>query len=144
MKNKFYKNLYQAVSFFSVIMILAFSLLLGFIESFNYEKNNGWILLIFAALLIILYFFIGFYWLFQKVEINNIGIKITLFHKILRNVAWENIEEIKYTSFMRNPAYVLKVKGEKNLNLDGRKTIRNAILHCGNENIKTRNFNLTN
>ena len=136
MKNKFYKNLYQAVSFFSVIMILVFSLLLGFIESLNYEKNNGWILLTFAALLLILYFLIGFYWLFQKVEINNTGIKITLFHKILRNVAWKNIEEIKYTSFMRNPACVLKVKGEKNLNLDGRKAIKTVILYFANKNFE--------
>ena len=81
-KNKFYKNLYQTISFLVVIVIFIIFLLLGFVTSLNYENGNGWILLVISIFLMSLYFIIGFYWIFQKVEINTDGIKIKIFNKI--------------------------------------------------------------
>lgn len=135
-KNKFYKNLYQSISFFSVIMIFVFSLLMGFAASLNYEGGNGWILLALAISLIILYFCIGFYWIFQKVEISNNGIEITILKKVIQKIKWDDVDDIIYTSVMRNPAYVIIIKESKKINLDSRKKIKNAILHFGNEKIK--------
>lgn len=135
-KNKFYKNLYQSISFFSAIMIFVFSLLMGFAASLNYEGGNGWILLALAISLIILYFCIGFYWIFQKVEISNNGIEITILKKAIQKIKWDDVDDIIYTSVMRNPAYVIIIKESKKINLDSRKKIKNAILHFGNEKIK--------
>ena len=135
-KNKFYKNLYQTISFLVVIVIFIIFLLLGFVTSLNYENGNGWILLVISISLMSLYFIIGFYWIFQKVEINTDGIKIKIFNKIITKVNWDNIEKIELTSFMKNPAYVIITDESKKINLDCRKKIRDAIVHFGNENIK--------
>ena len=65
-KNKFYKNLYQSISYFSVIMIFVFFLLIGFVASLNYENNFGWILLVISISLIVLFFLLGFLLDFPK------------------------------------------------------------------------------
>lgn len=134
-KNIFYKNLYQTISFFSVVMVLNFFLLLGFIESLKYANSNGWFLLIISISLIILYFSIGFYWIFQQVELNKDGIEITLCGKSIKNVKWADVEGIKRTSVMKNPAYTVMIKGDKNINLDARKGIKSALLIFGNKEI---------
>ena len=53
----------------------------------------------------------------------------TILGKQIRNVRWEQVEEIKPMTVLRNPAYVLLIRGEKNLNLDRRKKIKQAIEH---------------
>ena len=50
MKQKFYKNLFQTMSYFAVIMILEVFLLIGFFASLSYGQNFGWILLIISRL----------------------------------------------------------------------------------------------
>ena len=76
LKHKFYKNLFQTISYFSIIMIFEIFLLMGFFASLSYEHNFGWILLIISLSLIVLFFLIGFYWIFQMVYIDESGIKI--------------------------------------------------------------------
>lgn len=143
-KNIFLKNLYQIISFALVISIFIFSLLLGYFVSLNYESNNGWYLLLIAGVLISFYFIIGFYWIFQIVEIDEKGIKIKILGKNIRNVKWDDIIEIKYASVMRNPAYVLLIKNEKNINLDSRKSIKNAMIYYAPKAMKDNlNKNLT-
>ena len=143
-KNIFLKNLYQIISFALVISIFIFFLLLGYFVSLNYENNNGWYLLLIAGVLIASYFIIGFYWIFQTVEIDEKGIKIKILGKNIRNVKWDNIIEIKYASVMRNPAYVLLIKNEKNINLDSRKSIKKAMIYYAPKAMKDKlNKNLT-
>ena len=137
-KNVFLKNLYQIISFALVISIFIFFLLLGYFISLNYESNNGWYLLLIAGVLIASYFKIGFYWIFQIVEIDEKGIKIKILWKNIRNVKWDDIIEIKYASVMRNPAYVISIKNEKNINLDSRKSIKNAISYYAPEVMKDK------
>ena len=84
----------------------------------------------------VLFFSAGFYWIFQKVEINKTGIKITICKKIIREINWNSVEEILCTNVKQNPAYALKIEGEKNLNLDRRKKIKEAIRYYGDETIK--------
>ncbi len=58
--HKFYKNLFQTISYFSVVLVFEIFLLIGFFASLNYEHNFGWVLLIISLCLIILFFLIGF------------------------------------------------------------------------------------
>lgn len=142
MKKIFYKNLYQSISYFSVIIIFVSILLGGFAISVRDGNESAWILLVIAISLISLYFLIGFPWIFQKLVIDNSGIKLMLFRKEIKNIKWDQIEQILYTGVMRNPAYVIHLKESKKINLDGRKKIKEAILYYGSENIKVQVKNI--
>lgn len=133
-KNKFYKNLFQSLSFFSVIMTFVFFFLIGFFASLKYD-GYGWILLVLSVTLVTLYFILGFYWIFQKIEIDYVGIKQTFFKKTIKEVIWENIDEIACTTVMKNPAYVITFNNTERLVLDKRKKIRDAIKHFSNEKV---------
>lgn len=123
MKQKFYKNLFQTLSFLAVIMVLELILLLAFFESLNYEDSSGWILLVISLALMILFFLIGFYWIFQTVLIDETGIKIVLIRKKLKEVKWEEVETMKKANIMRNPAIRIKTFGGTEIHLDQRKSI---------------------
>lgn len=127
LKHKFYKNLFQTISFFSVIMIFEIFLLIGFFASLNYVDNFGWILLIISLSLIVLFFLIGFYWIFQKVLIDESGIKILFINKIIKQFEWKEIDTIEETNFMRNPAIKIKNFNGLEIHLDKRKSIINVI-----------------
>lgn len=126
-KNKFYKNLFKSVSYFSAIMLLVFCLLLGFFESLNHGKNYGWISLIISALLIILFFLIGFYWIFQKVIIDENGIKIVFKNKVINNHKWDEIVSIKKVDLFRCRALEIKFVDGSKIHLDDRKSIVKII-----------------
>lgn len=127
MKNKFYKNLYQSISIFSVVTVFSLILLWGYIDSLSYGKNNGWILLVVAVSLIALFFVIGFYWIFQKVIINEKGIKIVFGKKILKECTWDGIESITVTNTMKNPAIQITQLNGLRIHLDERKSIIKVI-----------------
>ena len=95
LKQKFYKNLFQTLSYFSVVMIFEITLFMGFIASLTYGQNLGWILLIISLVLIVLFFLIGFYWIFQMVSIDESGIKILFINKIIKQLEWKEIEIIE-------------------------------------------------
>lgn len=127
MKQKFYKNLFQTLSFLAVIMVLELILLLAFFESLSYEDSSGWILLVISLALMILFFLIGFYWIFQTVLIDETGIKIVLIRKKLKEVKWEEIDTMKKANIMRNPAIRIKTFGGTEIHLDQRKSIIKVI-----------------
>ncbi len=127
LQHKFYKNLFQTMSYFSVIMILEICLLIGFISSLNYEKNFGWILLIISLSLIVLFFLIGFYWIFQMVSIDENGIKISFMNKIIMELEWKEIDTIEEANIMRNPAIRIKSFVGDEIHLDKRKKIIKII-----------------
>ena len=135
-KSKFYKNLYQTISYCSVVLIFVFFLLIGYIESLNYPDSKSWVLLVASIAMIILFLLVGFPWIFQTVEFSSTGIKISLFGKEKQHIEWDQVEEITRTNVLRNPAYVIKIKGAKKINIDSRKKIKNAILHFGSKHIK--------
>ena len=126
-KRKYYKNLYQIISSLSIVMVFILFLLIGYFSSLNYENNNGFIILIVIAILLIMYFVIGFYWIFQMVIINEKGIQIVLFNKIMSSYTWEEIESIEETSIMKNPALRIKITNDSEIHLDKRKKIILAI-----------------
>ena len=133
-KNKFYKNLFQSLSFFLVIMTFVFFFLIGFLASLKYD-GYGWVLLILSVALVALYFILGFYWIFQKIEIDRIGIKQTFCKKTIKEVLWENIDDITCTTVMKNPAYVITFNNTERLVLDKREKIRDAIKYFSNEKV---------
>ena len=108
LKHKFYKNLFQTISYFAVIMVFEILLLVGFFESLSYGQNFGWILLIISLSLIVLFFLIGFYWIFQRVFIDESGIKIYFMNKIIKQLKWKEIDIIEEANIMRNPALRIK------------------------------------
>lgn len=135
MKNKFYKNLYQSISIFSVVAVFSLILLWGYIDSLSYGKNKGWILLVVAVSLIVLFFVIGFYWIFQKVIINEKGIKIVFGKKILKECAWDEIDSITVTNTMKNPAIQITQLNGSKIHLDERKSIIKVIELYYNERV---------
>ncbi len=127
MKQKFYKNLFQTLSYFSVVMIFEITLFMGFIASLTYGQNLGWILLIISLVLIVLFFLIGFYWIFQMVSIDESGIKILFINKIIKQLEWKEIEIIEEANIMRNPAIRIKAFNGTEIHLDKRKNIIKLI-----------------
>ena len=95
LKQKFYKNLFQTLSYFSVVMIFEITLFMGFFASLSYEQNLGWILLIISLALIAFFFLIGFYWIFQMVSIDESGITIIFINKTIKQLEWKEIEIIE-------------------------------------------------
>lgn len=127
LKHKFYKNLFQTISCFAVIMVFEILLLVGFFASLSYGQNFGWILLIISLSLIVLFFLIGFYWIFQKVSIDESGIKIYFMNKIVKQLKWEEIDIIEEANIMRNPAIRIKALNGAQIHLDKRKKIIKVI-----------------
>ena len=137
LKHKFYKNLFQTISYFAVIMVFEILLLVGFFVSLSYGQNFGWILLIISLSLIVLFFLIGFYWIFQKVSIDESGIKIYFMNKIVKQLKWEEIDTIEEANIMRNPVLKIKAFDGTEIHLDKRKQIVKAIeIYSQNKKIK--------
>ena len=127
LNHKFYKNLFQTISYFAVIMVFEILLLVGFFVSLSYGQNFGWILLIISLSLIVLFFLIGFYWIFQRVSIDEGGIKIYFMNKIIKQLKWEEIDIIEEANIMRNPAIRIKALNGTQIHLDKRKKIIKVI-----------------
>ena len=135
-KNKFFKNLYQSISALLCLLILDMALLAGYFESLKHGDNVGWILLAIVGGLTLLFFTVGSYFIFQKVEFDGDGIKITFIGTVLRSVSWNDVVNVSVGSVGRNPVFILTIKNGKNINVDYRKSVKAAIEHFGNKTIK--------
>lgn len=123
LKNKFYKNLFQSLSALGGILIVYIPCIFGYIESIKYGSDLGWIMLVAPLSLFILYFLIGFYWIFQKVIIDDNGIRIILINKIIKECKWYEIDIIEEANIMKNPAIRIKNIDGTEIHLDKRKSI---------------------
>ena len=140
LKNKFYKNLLWSLNLFLSIILISISLLLIYFEGLKYEDNLNWIFLLIALSLICLYFIIGFYWIFQKVIIDEDGITITLINKIIKKYKWEEILSVEKSNFYINPLLRIKLVNGSKLRLDKRKSIINAIKKYSQKNLFKHNY----
>ncbi len=127
LKNKFYKNLFQSLSALGGILIVYIPCIFGYIESIKYGSDLGWIMLVAPLSLFILYFLIGFYWIFQKVIIDDNGIRIILINKIIKECKWYEIDIIEEANIMKNPAIRIKNIDGTEIHLDKRKSIIQAL-----------------
>ena len=127
LKNKFYKNLFQSLSALGGILIVYIPCIFGYIESIKYESDLGWIMLVAPLSLFILYFLIGFYWIFQKVIIDDNGIRIILINKTIKECKWYEIDIIEEANIMKNPAIRIKNIDGTEIHLDKRKSIIQAL-----------------
>ena len=142
LKQKFFKNLFQSLSTLGGILIVYIPCIFGYIESIKHESNLGWIMLVAPLSLFILYFLIGFYWIFQKVIIDERGIKITLLNKIIKERKWSEIDIIEEANIMKNPAIRIKLTDGAEIHLDKRKSIIKAIEIYSQKKIIVFNTNL--
>ena len=126
-KKSFYKNLYQSISWGMSCIVLIAAILTGYFVSLQYGQNNGWILLMFVAGVVVLFFVIGFYWIFQKIQIDEKGLHVKISRKTVRTILWSDVVCIEAKTVMKNSAYVVIVRNQKRLNLDRRKKILDAI-----------------
>lgn len=126
-KNKFFKNLFQSLSALGGILIVYIPCIFGYIESIKYESDLGWIMLVAPLSLFILYFLIGFYWIFQIVIIDDNGIKFILINKIIKERKWCQIDIIEEANIMKNPAIRIKNIDGTEIHLDKRKSIIQAL-----------------
>lgn len=108
-------------------MVFEIFLLIGYSASLSYEQNFGWILLIISLSLIVLFFLIGFYWIFQVVSIDESGIKIFFISKVIKQFEWKEIDTIEESNIMRNPALIIKTFNGNKIYLDKRKKIIKLI-----------------
>ena len=127
LKNKFYKNLFQSLSALGGILIVYIPCIFGYIESIKYESDLEWIMLVAPLSLFILYFLIGFYWIFQKVIIDDNGIRIILINKIIKECKWYEVDIIEEANIMKNPAIRIKNVDGTEIHLDKRKSIIKAL-----------------
>ena len=127
LKNKFYKNLFQSLSVLGGILVVYIPCIFGYIESIKYESDLGWIMLVAPLSLFILYFLVGFYWIFQKVIIDDSGVKIILLNKIIKERKWHEIDVIVEANIMKNPAIRIKNIDGTEIHLDKRKKIIKVI-----------------
>lgn len=135
-KNKFLKNLYQTISWGISCIVLILAILAGYFMSLQQGSNDGWILLVFTAGVALLFFAIGFYWIFQTIEIDSNGIYVKILGKTVRTIFWYDVVCVEAKTVMKNPAYVVIVRDQKRLNLDRRKKILDAINLYSNGQIK--------
>lgn len=126
MKNKFYKNLYQLIGFFCSMTLLYIFLIVGLLLSKTYEYLF-FILMLALVIPMAIVFIIGFYWIFQKVLIDKKGIKIMIFNRSIKECEWNQIKSIEEANIMRNSAYRVILNDEREIHLDKRKGIKNAI-----------------
>ena len=77
--------------------------------------------------LFLLFVGIGFYWIFQWVEIDGTGIRVFLIRKKIKEIKWEDVEAIGKCGYMRNPALRFVIKNQKDFHLDTRKSIIRAM-----------------
>ncbi|MGM9972325.1 MAG: hypothetical protein ACI35W_07940 [Anaeroplasmataceae bacterium] len=90
---KYYKNSYLNLVF---ILISVLYLLVILLVLFCLKLDSKITIILIMGLLspYIIYFSVGFYWVFQKIAIDKDGIKFYLFNKKLKELPWENIEGI--------------------------------------------------
>lgn len=104
------------------VLVIDLALLAGFIFSlFKEQPNYGWITLVIIGITLLLYFIIGFYWIFQTVVIDEKGIRVKFFNKTLKEFDIKDIECFAIGSVYRNPIIAIQRKDGDRLNIDKRK-----------------------
>ena len=122
MRIKVFKNLYQTLSVLIAVLFIDVILLAGYITSlFAEQPNYGWIALVIIGATLLLYFIIGFYWIFQTVVIDEKGIRVKFFNKTLKEFDIKDIECFAIGSIYRNPIIAIQRKDGARLNIDKRK-----------------------
>ena len=126
-KNKFAKNLLTIVNIYMSYIIVVFLIFIGcaIFDLKNYEVNKVFHLII--VILGSMYFLVSFYWLFQILIVDDIGISIYFFNRCITRFYWSDIEAIIKNNMMRSTYYTIVLKNGKKINLEHRKSIKKAI-----------------
>ena len=67
------------------------------------------------------------YFIFQILVINEKGIQIIFFKKIIKEINWKDIFSIREGNINKNPVYIIKTNNGNELRIDKRKKILNCL-----------------
>lgn len=123
MKNVFWKNMFNGLAAFGTIIIFELMCLLVIF----YSEAPKHMVILFMIGAVLLYFAVGFYFLFQVVVIDDFGICVKILSKMIRNIPWEKVESVRTVSSGNGKVLRVIVRGEIPLTLDWRKKIMAAI-----------------
>ena len=130
MKIKVYKNLFQFLCAFGGILFVDVLLLWGYFEFPLTTRKDAWFLPMSALAIFALFFLADGYWIFQKVIIDENGLKIVRFGKVLYSCKLEEMEYYRLTNVMRNPSISIKTtNSERMIHLDRRRKILVVLQH---------------
>lgn len=143
MNKKYIKNLYQILSTTAGIVFIEFLFIIVLIKALSDREQPGAEL----ACIIFISYMIGlplitiifeFYWIFQFVSFDDLGIKIYLLNHLIKDVKWTDVKYIMYSNYMYNPTISLFLKNGSRINFDRRKKIV-AVIH---KNMKKNKNNI--
>ena len=126
MKNKFCKQLFLIIG--NCLILLVFWILA--ITVVLIDKNDtkyNFIIILGLSIITVLHILGGIYWMFQKVIIDELAIKIFFFKKVVNQFAWDEIESIEASKYMKYPVYTIRLYSGYTFHLDRRKSIKKAI-----------------
>ena len=125
MSRKYLKNKYQIVCF--LLSMLIFVLTSFVVLTLTNEKELALFIALIPIVIIFLCSTFGFYFIFQFVSFDEIGIHIYILRKEKMVIAWQDIISIQETYVYRGAVYSIKINTGKCLNLDKRKEIKEEI-----------------
>ena len=129
MKIKMLKNLYQFLcSFFAIVFLSILFMCSRCFAIILKELNCYWLDVYISLIMILLFFLVGWFWIFQIVTIDESGIKISIFNKILKKIKYTDIDYCFISNVARNPVISIKIKNDdKIVNIDDRKKARECL-----------------
>lgn len=134
MKNKFFKNFFQLLCY-CIGMLFIWILVLVVIFVGEGDKNLIFFILLNLSLITILFFLFGFYVMFQKVIIDENGIKILFFKRVVNQCSWTDVQSIEKFNYMNNSTYTIKLYNGKKIHLERRKAIKKALVYYSKKEI---------
>ena len=143
MKKKYIKNLYQILSTTAGYAFIEFFFIIVLIKALSDRAQPGAELafIIFISAMIglpLITIIFGFYWIFQFVSFDDLGIKIYLLNHLIKDIKWTDVKYIMYSNHMNNPTISLFLKNGSRINFDRRKKIVAVI----NKNMKKNKNNI--
>lgn len=123
---KYFKNsLMNLVFGIIIIMYLLFIIPICFV--FEFETHVMLLTLIGGISPFILYFIVGFYWVFQSISIDEAGISFYLLRRKLADIKWDEIESIELKYF-KIGHYSIKLKNKnKYYNFNATKKLKSLM-----------------
>lgn len=148
MNKKYFKNSLQHLAYLSctilidLLIIITFSTITGMTNASI--KEMLW-LVIGVSCPYILYLLIGFYWVFQKILIDEEGIHVYLFSHKITDYKWKDIEDAEVVYVKIGRYSFKKYNSNAYLRIDASKSIKNKIdMYAPQEVLDTLNKNFRN
>ena len=128
-QTKFIKNLFNTLTTFLTIVFIEVFLVIGYVELVKTQYEYSYIILLFAIGIILSFFILGFYWIFQFVEFTSEGIKVYFLtwacyqhRETKRKTMFGELQQIQIL-FVKNPQKTKKTSPKKQRRMKDEKSI---------------------